>query len=53
MSAATITIFHNPAGATSRNTLACNWPIAVTPLGTTLCCPSEAVLDIKGCRVAC
>jgi hypothetical protein len=46
MSDATITIFRNPAFGTSRNTLAWNWPIVVTPLGTRLCRPPEAVLDI-------
>ena len=46
MSEATITIFHNPACGTSHNTLAWNRPIVMTPLGTRLCRPSEAVLDI-------
>jgi hypothetical protein len=46
MSDATIAIFRNPTSGTSRNTLAWNWPITETPLGTRLCRPSEAVLDI-------
>ncbi len=46
-----MTIYHNPACGTSRNTLAlirnsATEPIAVTPLGTRLCRPSEAVLGI-------
>ena len=53
-----ITIYHNPACGTSRNTddqlidfmlqhpILINRPIVVTPLGTKLCRPSEAVLDI-------
>ena len=48
-----ITIYHNPACSTSRNTLGLmrntgvdNRPIVVTPIGTKLCRPSEVVLNI-------
>jgi arsenate reductase (glutaredoxin) len=47
-----ITIYHNPACGTSRNTRALirhagiNRPIVVTLLGTRLCRPSETVLEI-------
>ena len=52
-----ITIYHNPACGTSRNTLEMirnsgteptiiYRPIVVTPLGTRLCRPSEVVLEI-------
>ncbi|MGI9133037.1 MAG: hypothetical protein ACR2I0_03705 [Rhodoferax sp.] len=42
-----ITIYHNPKCGTSRNTLALiRRPIVVTPLGSRLCRPSEAVLDL-------
>ena len=48
-----ITIYHNPQCGSSRNTLGLirnsgtePRPIVVTPLGTRLCRPSEAVLEI-------
>lgn len=48
-----VTIYHNPACGTSRNTLAMmkhqiliNRPLVETPLGVRLCRPSEVVLEI-------
>jgi hypothetical protein len=55
-----VTIYHSPDCGTSRNTFAMmlahpiliNRPIVVTPKGTKLCRPSEAVLELLDHPVA-